>query len=305
MMKSTGLFLIVYFYAAIIYAQSPFDYGKNKQIYFLSGEERDSLGIEEITCVLQLPENDRGGMGENWDVTVVQFSPELITDDWYPISMPATFKYNFDSLTADMKFLNGSRYELSDGMVGSYGGGGYGSFDWKDIERYGDSISIIATSCVGHCGDQPVRFSKNVFNDAGILLYNVNYPTTEGSDMFPEEKLSLSAMNEILMAGVNEENYPDTIFYNYTKSGLFIKPEEKDIQMESIKSIFVSESHFNYKEFQQCYIGKIEMEKFISKKLRLLPELLLIEIYRYGVFSFALNPANKKYYRTGTLELEQ
>lgn len=304
-MKSTGLFLIVYFYAAIIYAQSPFDYGKNKQIYFLSGEERDSLGIEEITCVLQLPENDRGGMGENWDVTVVQFSPELITDDWYPVSMPATFKYNFDSLTADMKFLNGSRYELSDGMVGSYGGGGYGSFDWKDIERYGDSISIIATSCVGHCGDQPVRFSKNVFNDAGILLYNVNYPTTEGSDMFPEEKLSLSAMNEILMAGVNEENYPDTIFYNYTKSGLFIKPEEKDIQMESIKSIFVSESHFNYKEFQQCYIGKIEMEKFISKKLRLLPELLLIEIYRYGVFSFALNPANKKYYRTGTLELEQ
>lgn len=304
-MKSTGLFLIVYFYVAIIFAQSPFDYGKNKQIYFLSGEERDSLGIEEITCVLQLPENDRGGMGENWDVTVVQFSPELITDDWYPISMPATFKYNFDSLVADMKFLNGSRYELSDGMVGSYGGGGYGSFDWKDIERYGDSISIIATSCVGHCGDQPVRFSKNVFNDAGILLYNVNYPTTEGSDMFPEEKLSLSAMNEILMAGVNEENYPDTIFYNYTKSGLFIKPEEKDIQMESIKSIFVSESHFNYKEFQQCYIGKIEMEKFISKKLRLLPELLLIEIYRYGVFSFALNPANKKYYRTGTLELEQ
>ncbi|OQA12510.1 MAG: hypothetical protein BWY67_00241 [Bacteroidetes bacterium ADurb.Bin397] len=304
-MKSTGLFLIVYFYVAIIFAQSPFDYGKNKQIYFLSGEERDSLGIEEITSVLQLPENDRGGMGENWDVTVVQFSPELITDDWYPISMPATFKYNFDSLVADMKFLNGSRYELSDGMVGSYGGGGYGSFDWKDIERYGDSISIIATSCVGHCGDQPVRFSKNVFNDAGLLLYSVNYPTTEGSDMFPEEKLSLSAMNEILMAGVNEENYPDTIFYNYTKSGLFIKPEEKNIQIESIKSIFVSESHFNYKEFQQCYIGKIEMEKFISKKLRLLPELLLIEIYRYGVFSFALNPANKKYYRTGTLELEQ
>lgn len=304
-MKSTGLFLIVYFYVAIIFAQSPFDYGKNKQIYFLSGEEKDSLGIEEITCVLQLPENDRGGMGENWDVTVVQFSPELITDDWYPISMPATFKYNFDSLTADMKFLNGSRYELSDGMAGSYGGGGYGSFDWKDIERYGDSISIIATSCVGHCGDQPVRFSKNVFNDAGILLYNVNYPTTEGSDLFPEDKLTLSAVNEILMAGVNEENYPDTIFYNYTKSGLFIKPEEKDIQIESIKSIFVSESHFNYKEFQQCYIGKVEMEKVISKKLRILPELLLIEIYRYGVFSFALNPANKKYYRTGTLVLEQ
>lgn len=304
-MKANVFFVILIFHAAIIYAQSPFDYGKNKQIYFLSGEERDSLGIEEITSVLQLPENDRGGMGENWDVTVIQFSPELITDDWYPISMPATFKYNFDSLTTDMKFLNGSRYELSDGMAGSYGGGGYGSFDWKDIERYGDSISIIATSCVGHCGDQPVRFSKNVFNDAGILLYNVNYPTTEGSDLFPEEKLSLSAMNEILMAGVNEENYPDTIFYNYTKSGLFIKPEEKDIQIESIKSIFVSESHFNYKEFQQCYIGKVEMEKVISKKLRILPELLLIEIYRYGVFSFALNPANKKYYRTGTLELEQ
>ena len=53
------------------------------------------------------------------------------------------------------------------------------------------------------------------------------------------------------------------------------------------------------------YLGLVEMEKFISKKLRLLPELLLIEIYRYGVFSFALNPANKKYYRTGTLVLEQ
>ncbi len=304
-MKAIAFFVILIFHTIINFAQSPFDYGKSKQIYFLSGEERDSLGIEEITCVLQLPENDRGGMGENWDVTVIQFSPELITDDWYPISMPATFKYNFDSLITDMKFLNGSRYELFEGIAGSYGGGGYGSFDWKDIERYGDSISIIATSCVGHCGDQPVRFSKNVFNDAGMLLYSVNYPTTEGSDLFPEEKLSLSAMNEILMAGVNEENHPDTIFYNYTKSGLFIKPEEKEIQIESIKSIFVSESHFNYKEFQQCYIGKIEMEKVISKKLRLLPELLLIEIYRYGVFSFALNPANKKYYRTGTLELEQ
>lgn len=304
-MKSTGLFFSLFFCVTTMFGQSPFDYGRNKQIYFLSGEARDSLGIEEITCVLQLPENDRGGMGENWDVTVIQFSPESITDDWYPISMPATFKYNFDSLTTDMKFLNGSRYELSDGMAGSYGGGGYGSFDWKDIERYGDSISIIATSCVGHCGDQPVRFSKNVFNEAGMLLYSVNYPTTEGSDMFPEDKLSLSAMNEILMKGVNEENHPDTIFYNYNNSGLFIKPEEKDIQIESIKSIFVSESHFNYKEFQQCYIGKIEMEKFISKKMRILPELLLVEIYRYGVFSFALNPANKKYYRTSNLVLEQ
>ncbi|MBK7969797.1 MAG: hypothetical protein IPK08_13125 [Bacteroidetes bacterium] len=264
-MKTTGLFVSLFFYVTIIFAQSPFDYGRSKQIYFLSGEVRDSLEIEEITYVVQLPENDRGGMGENWDVTVIQFSPESITDDWYPISMPATFKYNFDSLTSDMKFLNGSRYELIEGIAGSYGGGGYGSFDWKDIERYGDSISIIATSCVGHCGDQPVRFSKNVFNDAGMLLYSVNYPTTEGSDMFPEEKLSLSAINEILMEGVNEENHPDTIFYNYNKSGLFIKPEEKDIQYESIKSIFVSESHFNYKEFQQCYIGKIEMEKFISK----------------------------------------
>ncbi|MBK8874324.1 MAG: hypothetical protein IPN13_10530 [Bacteroidetes bacterium] len=304
-MKTTGLFVSLFFYVTIIFAQSPFDYGRSKQIYFLSGEVRDSLEIEEITYVVQLPENDRGGMGENWDVTVIQFSPESITDDWYPISMPATFKYNFDSLTSDMKFLNGSRYELSEGIAGSYGGGGYGSFDWKDIERYGDSISIIATSCVGHCGDQPVRFSKNVFNDAGMLLYSVNYPTTEGSDMFPEEKLSLSAINEILMEGVNEENHPDTISYNYNKSGLFIKPEEKDIQYESIKSIFVSESHFNYKEFQQCYIGKIEMEKFILKKLGILPDLLLIEIYRYGVFSFALNPANKKYYRTSTLVLEQ
>lgn len=302
-MKSKILFFLFFFYSILNFAQSPFNYGQSKAIYFLSSEARDSLGIEEITCVVKLPENDRGGMGENWDVTRISFSQNYITDDWYPISMPKTFKYQLDSLIFEMKFLNGTSYDFVDNILVAFGGGGYGSFDWKDVMRYGDSISIIATSCVGHCGEQPIRFSKNVFNGSGQLIYCVKYPVMEGVNELPEEPLGYKEIDAILVQSISDENKPDTTYYKYNNSGLYVGTND-EIKHE-MKSIFVSSSHFNNKEFQQCYIGDIKMEKAISKKIGMLPELLLIEIYRYGVFSFALNPTNKKYYRTGSVELEQ
>ena len=96
-----------------VFAQSPFSYGQNKDVYFISKALQNKLGLQTIYSVGQRHDNDAGGMGENWDVTLITFEANTISQDWYPITLDSTFKYNFDSLTNGMEVLNGTQYQFS------------------------------------------------------------------------------------------------------------------------------------------------------------------------------------------------
>lgn len=306
-MRKTLNTILTLFILKSAFGQSPFDYGQNKNVYFISTELRNKLDIKTIYTIDQRHDNDLGGMGENWDVTLISFDTNSITADWYPISLDSTFKYNFDSLTTNMRFLNGTSYEFSNGQLISYGGGGYGSFEWKKITRFSDTVSIVATSCVGHCGDQPVNYSKNIFNKTGQLLYIISYPTPGENGEMNEDEMSLQEYEKFLNSNVNSENIPDTLQYQYDNKGLLLNTsEESRIENKNeVRLLFTNSNDLATSKFHQCYVGKIKMEKFILKKLGFTPDLILLEIYGQAVFSFTLNHSDKKYYRTNDIMLEK
>lgn len=299
------LFLTLAFFThQFAFGQSPFNYGQNKKIYFISSELRSQLGITTIYTIDHRQQNDLGGMGENWDVSVISFDSSIVTDDWSPISLDSTYKFNFDSLEDHLDFLNGTRYEFSSGELTAYGGGGYGSFDWKEISRFSDTVSIIATSCAGHCGDQPITYSKNVFNREGQLLFTVFYPSPKSEEAIDSESSYDVTFDESFFASLikDAERGADTLFYRYNSNGLLLNER---------KGKNITESLFNYPFnppsfiFHQCYIGEGKMERYFSQKIGYTPQLVLIEIYKYGVFSFALNNKDKKYYPGQTRILER
>ncbi|MBK9452940.1 MAG: hypothetical protein IPN95_26670 [Bacteroidetes bacterium] len=304
---SVMVIFLVWFSLSYGLGQSPFNYGQNEKVYFVSAALRDTMGIETIYTVEQTPDGQTGGMGENWDVTIMDFGRGSISVDWYPISRDSSFQYDFDSLTTNMRFLNGIEYEFSDQRMLIVGGGGYGSFDHTEFTQYNDTISIGTTSCVGHCGDQPVRYSKNVFNDKGQLLRSITYPpaatTRENDPGLP----NIDALETYLNANVTTLNMPDTVSYHYNKRGLLLNSAThvRIRNSKEAKSLFIESPDFWESQFHQYYVGNIEMEVLIEKEIGFLPALILIEIYRHGVFSFVLNPADRKYYRGKDMILEQ
>lgn len=306
-MKTSFTIILTLFILPFSFGQSPFNYGQNKNVYFISTEIRNKLNIKTIYSIDQRHDNDEGGMGENWDVTLISYDINSITDGWYPISLDSTFKYNFDSLTTNMRFLNGESYEFSNGKLVSYGGGGYGSFDGMEITRFSDTISIVATSCVGHCGDQPVNYSKNIFNKKGQLLYSISYPTPNENKEMNEDEMSLQDYEKLLYSNVTSENIPDTLHYRYDNKGLLLNTSKENSikNISEVKQLFTNSNDLATSKFHQCYIGKIKMEEFILKKLGFTPDLILLEIYRHAVFSFTLNRSDNKYYGTTDIILEQ
>ena len=244
-------------------------------------------------------------MDENWDVRVIQFEDGTISDDWSPLSLDSNYQYNFEEITGNLKFLNGTYYEIADDLLTSYGGGGYGTFDWKEITRPGETISVVATSCVGHCGGiTPVNYAKNVFDTEGKLNYIVSYPEPD-QNIDPDLRNSdNSKIEKFLLTGVAPENQPDTIQYYYDQNKLYAGTEvKKKISPEEIIRLFSNPVDENLL-FHQCYVNDIPMEEYFVKLAGYTPRLVLIEIYRYGVFAFMLH-TNGKYYRSRDVVLEQ
>ncbi len=310
MYKSIILFFI-FIFPFSLFAQSPFNYGHNKKVYFISAEQRLQLGIDTIYEVSQSYDGDEGGMGQNWDVQLLTFDNSSITDGWYPISLDSTFQFSLDSIKTKLYFLNGSEYMLTNGQLTSYGGGGYGSFDWYDIFWPTDTASIVVKSCRGHCGDQPEQFSKNVFNKKGQLMYIVRYPTPQSDYtdevIYSDTEWTMAQYDRLLNSGITNEQVLDTTYYSYNKKGLLMKynDEYKIDSAKNPRKLFNGSGDWFFDKFHQCYVGNVEMEKYVKQHLSYLPELLLIEIYRYGVFSFTLNSKDQKYYRTLEIVLQQ
>jgi hypothetical protein len=228
-----------------------------------------------------------------------------------------------------MQRLNGTSYEFSNGKLTAYGGNGYGSFSRNEFTRVNDTVSIIATYCVGHCGSQPVDYSKQVFNQSGQLVYRIDYPSMaaddeseekeepEGEEVMEEdapamdyieegEVMTLEEYDHFLMRYVTDDQLPDTAFYAYDNKGLLLQMDESSgaNAADTRSKLFESGEDVSQYKFHQCYIGRMRMERFILKKLGYTPELLLLEIHRHGVFSFRLDPKSQKYYEANTLMLD-
>jgi hypothetical protein len=305
-MRQGSIFLLLVLVSFFGLSQSPFNYGKNKQVYFIGAKERDSLGIQILYTIKQYSENDRGGMGENWSVVITSFEENLITDDWAPISKDSLFKFNFDSLTANPPILNGTRYELSKGSIAAYGGGGYGSFDWNDFTRVNDSVVLVATSCVGHCGDAPPRYSKSICDKQKKLIYSIRYPEKDYSDETISAETPQSFVESLEAAYKSKELFPDTTYFYYNEKDQWLGPAEglNERKQVGVSWYNMGEEIKKSKYFNQVFIGNQPMEKFIKSKIGYCPQVLFLEIYRNAAFLFKYATDDKKYHRWMDVVLE-
>jgi hypothetical protein len=321
------------FQSFLSWGQSPFDYGQNKKVYFISTELRTKLGINTMHYVTQHEKGEENGMGGNWSMTQYSFDSDQVVVDWHSLKKGSNFVYTLKAVIEQSRYINGTTYRLADGRLTFYGGGGYGSFENKEIRHYGDTASVGETFCAGHCGpDMNVTFSKNVFNKQGQLLYTVTYPSVqyyqdsmdnlrlrfnpERPDQdsaeikilpFNPELDSLQQFDLAMKLLVSEDYPPDTSYNKYNAKGKSLQFKFEEPGSDSLKILKPSSKKAPSRTSEpvnQLYIGQIKMEKYIAGKLGFLPELLLIEIYRYGVLSFNLDRKNLKYYEGETIVLE-
>ena len=297
-------FTLLFLLQTLLMAQSPFDYGQNQEVYFISSQQRQQMGIENIYTIELNDDKNTAAMWGNGSINVINFDSHTISDNWTPLELDTNLMSNLDSLFLNVRFLNGTRYEFDDsGQLISYGGGGYGSFDWKEITRFSDTLSIIETSCVGHCGHQPIKYSKNIFDNNGNVRKVIKYPVLD-IDFVQEKEAEQNTLEDYekhfnqLIA--DTETSPDTTYYMYNNRLLSMD----NVQEETGKKIFSDENQNYSNDFYQCYVGNTEMESFFNEKIGFIPDLVLIEIYCQGVFSFRLNRHTKKYFLTETIILE-
>lgn len=296
----SGSFLV----PARCFSQSPFNYGKNKNVFFISASQRKQWGMHVIYKLKQNEKDD--GM----DLEAMTFEDESINNEWFPFDAGIRFSLNPDSLAANSTYLNGSSYELSNGMLDRYGGYGYGSFDEQEITRYSKRYSLVQTTCAGHCGGYGLRFTKNLFAQNGNILYSVNYPEINDSlaDQFLSDSMSIADFDHTIRKVFGKDAIIDTVYYRYDKAGRLVQVINRGEKIDGStrpEKLFRYSENFSADYFHQYYAGKEKFETFIKRKTGFLPDLILVEIYRYGVFSFLFNQADKKYYSGKTIILEK
>ena len=300
------LLLLTLLIHSTIMAQSPFNYGQNKQVYFISKEERHKMGLDTIyTFKLR-----KRAKEARWITEVTIFDSASVSDDFTLTSKDSTFKFNFDTLSSNFDgahFLYGRLYEFSNEMLTGYGTIGPGYNDWKIIKHLSDTASSVET-CKSGLPSELKIWSTNVFDENGRIICT---RIDSSNKNYLEDSIKELIDSSIVKAG--------TFFYNYNGKGLLLnyKTEEDTVyitDVKEIKKLFIdkylgyplSSGHkFSCYKYHQCYVRNIKMEKYFKKKIGYLPELVLIELYQYGVFSFVFDKTDKKYYRTRDVLLEQ
>jgi hypothetical protein len=291
---------------------SPFAYGKNELFYFLSAEDREALQIREIHEITQFPEGSRHPFYDsNWTLTSLFFRPGSVSSSMAPLSLEEDYVFDFDSIPSLATYRFDSRFAFSNGKLTEEGPAIYGPFDfdileWKKFHYFGDSLSIVETRCKGNCGTSDIRFSQNVYDTTGRVLQTIYYPRTPKDGGFSYS--DFNSFHAHIQSGIDPEVIVDTIFNRYDENGLFLGYDRPDTYDYFLPSRFEWEWYFNIRwpdyAFHQVFIDGLEMEKVISDFTGILPEILFMEFYDRGVFTYWLNKKTGKYHRGSTVIME-
>ncbi|NDD59342.1 MAG: hypothetical protein EBZ47_08905 [Chlamydiae bacterium] len=301
-----GFLFGLFSFSSLTYSQSPFLYGKNKQVYFISSQARDSLQIDSIYTIQQLSEKESGPKGENWSLRLTSFLPKLISDDWAFFKKDSLFKFNFDALTQKPSFLFGKRYDFSSSSQVSYGGWGQGAFPWKDFTRVNDTVVLVAISCVGNCGDKPPAYSKLLFDKQQRLKRSIRYPEKDYSEATIMAKTPQSFIDSLEMEVKKTKLGADTVFFEYDSNGLWLGPSErlKNKNKSEIPWYIDTEDSTKNTTFYQVFIGNQAMEKYIKAHLGYCPKTIIFEIHKNVALVFNYLLSDKKYHRRQDVVLE-
>ena len=174
---------MTFFILNFIFGQSPFNYGQNEKVYFVSTDLRNKLEIKTIYTAEKNFMKNNDGTGQNWNVTALSFDTNNVTDYMGAIALNSTFNFNCDSLTPYLHNGTGTRYELANGKLVNYGGGTTGNYYWTLITRFSDTVSIVASCANGAVFDAVVNYSKNIFDKQDRKSTRLNSSHSDRSRM--------------------------------------------------------------------------------------------------------------------------
>ncbi len=320
-------------FAMPMQAQHPLNYGQSEQVYFISAEQRDDWGLNEILFFEQYTPGETGGMWENWTVSVIEITSSRYSNNWNVISDSSFTVFDYDSAVDKMHYINGYGAEFANGRLVRDGGEGYGTFDVTQYYSINDSLSLGVTTCAGHCGNLYSYFSsaKYHYDRKGrqrmateFLRMEVELQSLEGEDSLtaqirfdaydgvegllygleePEFGLAGSIMEKldsIYLAQLDPESPPDTTIYKYDAQGRYAGTSESGFSLSSSFSSTDADANVYY----QGFVGRVDLEEFIEAKIGYLPATIFIEISTQSAARLAYHPINQQYVEDGLVILE-
>lgn len=271
-------------------AQSPFNYGANDSIYFVSRAMREATGSDEIVNVYFYEDGQTGGMWENCDINISGFDEDGFYHNWLPVTVDSATAFYLDSIVAFGIPLNGLRVNFNGNKMTSYGGQGYGSFDWTDYHWTSDTLALTVTYCVGHCGDQQPSFKKVQYHADGrpkcTIFYNYH-----GEDYWLNDSTTVAQFDEE-MGRYKEDSIISTVAHVvYDENGLLLSAAG-----EEYPEVFFNVTP-DFGQFSEVRFGSVPLAEWATKNLHMKPKLLLFEIYQNAVFSYVLDESTQRYYQ--------
>lgn len=277
------LFLLLLSFSS--YSQQPFNYGKSKNIYFLSRKEIAKAGIKNI-YITTIPKLLKDVPTEAY-VSIIDFSdPNAFRNGWYPYYGKAQKKLSLKELLDSSDFMNGNVYEWDeDGRIVMSGMEGHGTLCRDEYEH--DSLFTYANN---YC-----RFGE-VYTTRKICYYSNGLPKFSAC-------CSIDSMNsetqDSVVTATDPEDYKDTTWNIYNAKWQVTGTRTKD----SIKPIFTFTSA-KANPLETYYINRNRFERYIDRLIGYRPQLLLFEIYRNAVIAFKYDAKAGKYYEAGEISLE-
>jgi hypothetical protein len=292
-------------YCAPIY--SLFNYG----LGYISMQERMALGMNEVYEIYKLPEGETGGMHENWEVTKLEIDEEGASEQWAPTYRDSNFVFNFENLTDSARYLNSSIFNVENGTITDYGGEGYGSFNYHEINRLSHEISVRITYATGHASDTSVGVAiwhrgKYLRPDTLFLLGRI------AEDNLPEV-FSLEDISKLILLAEEAGYESDTVFYRRSEFGQVTSITPSLHKMQAQGLVLIPNIYNAWNEstdwkidvpFYQLYVGQEKMEAVIMAQFGYLPDIISLQFANRGAFVFMLNAKRGCYVKVDTLVIE-
>lgn len=209
-------------------------------------------------------------MHENWSLMQWNFNQDEISYQWAPIHKDSSYIFDFIDIISVESFLNGSYFYLNNGNLISYGGSGYGAFEYYDFFPSGDSVILVKSYCIGHCGDEPPSYSAHFYDKNNLLIKTLFYGQVK---IEAEDWIEFSQFLKF-------EDSKDSVFYSYDSYGRLKKSTDNTLDFPMLYHLSDAYNIEITDEFYQVYIGNIEMNMYFKKEIGYCPKIILIEISR-------------------------
>jgi hypothetical protein len=277
-------FLFALFLCISGYSQHPFNYGKTKNIYFLSRKEIAKAGINNIYTTT-FPKLLKDVPTEAY-VSIIDFSdPNAFRNGWYPYYGKAQRRLSLKELLDSSDFMNGTVYEWDEnGRIALNGMEGHGTLCQDEYQH--DSLFTYANNFCKFGESYTTR--KIFYHKNGLPDFSVCCSID-----------SLAVEEDTTVAKDDPEDYKDTTWNIYNVKWQVTGTKTKDI----IKPIF-SFAYSKSDPAERYFINRNNFESFIDKMIGYRPAMLLFEIYRNAVIAFKYDAKAKKYYEAGEISLE-